>query len=105
MSFLFPILKQPKARQFNHQPIYYDKLKDERQQRYERIRKEMNMEQDPNMQESTSGRDFEKSIRGSFRKAVPGGSKIETVTKISRTVSIVCIVLIVVLVIVYFFIR
>ena len=41
MSFLFPILKQPRARQFNHQPIYYDKQKEEREQRYERIRKEI----------------------------------------------------------------
>ena len=99
MSFLFPILKQPRARQFNHQPIYYDKQKEEREQRYERIRKEMNMESNP--EEKTVRRDFEKDIRGSFRQQVPGGSKIEKAAKTSRIISIVCLVLLIAVLIVY----
>lgn len=99
MSFLFPILKQPRARQFNHQPIYYDKQKEEREQRYERIRKEMNMQvenEDKNVRQ-----DFEKDIRGSFRKNVPGGTKIDQARKISNIVSIVCVVLLIALLIAY----
>lgn len=99
MSFLFPILKKPKVRQFNHQPIYYDKQKEEREQRYERIRKEMNMEQHP--EEKPIGRDFEKDIRGSFRKNVPGGTKIDQARKISNIVTVVCVILLIALLIAY----
>lgn len=99
MSFLFPILKQPRARQFNHQPIYYDKQKEEREQRYERIRKEMNMQAEN--EEKNVRQDFEKDIRGSFRKNVPGGTKIDQARKISNIVTIVCVVLLIALLIAY----
>lgn len=99
MSFLFPILKQPRARQFNHQPIYYDKQKEEREQRYERIRKEMNMQTEN--EGKNVRQDFEKDIRGSFRKNVPGGTKIDQARKISNIVSIVCVVLLIALLIAY----
>lgn len=99
MSFLFPILKQPRARQFNHQPIYYDKQKEEREQRYERIRKEMNMQAEND--DKNVRQDFEKDIRGSFRKNVPGGTKIDQARKISNIVSIVCVVLLIALLIAY----
>lgn len=100
MSFLFPILKQPRARQFNHQPIYYDKQKEEREQRYERIRKEMNMQNEDDNKTSAK-RDYEKDIRGSFRQAVPGGSRIDKARKTSRIVSIICLVLLIAMLIVY----
>ncbi|MBP5170821.1 MAG: hypothetical protein ILP04_02015 [Bacteroidales bacterium] len=99
MSLLFPFFKQPKPRQFDHKPIYYDKVKEERKERYERIRKEMNMAEES---EKTVQRDFEKDIRGSFRKAVPGGSSREKMQKFSRIMIIVCVAMLLVVLFMYF---
>jgi len=99
MSLLFPFLKQPKPRQFDHKPIYYDKLKEEREKRYERIKNEMNMAEEPSQ---TPQHDFEKDIRGSFRKAVPGGSSREKMQKFSRIMIIVCIVMLLIVLFMYF---
>ena len=103
---IFNFFKQPKPRQYNHVPIYYDKQKEERAERYERIRKEMEKEQAekegraPELRPER--RDFEKDIRGSFRQAVPGGSRRDKIEKFSRIFFIVCAVLLLAVLLIYF---
>jgi len=98
MSLLFPFFKQSKPRQFDHKPIYYDKQKEERKERYERIRNEMNQEQQNN---KILKRDFENDIRGSFQKAVPGGSNRNKMKKFSIIMIIISIIMLLVVVFMY----
>ncbi len=66
MSFF----KQSKPRKFDHQPIYYDAQKEARQERIQKAKAEMGL-----IEEKELKKDYEKTIRGSFREAVPGGSR------------------------------
>ena len=104
---LFPFFKQPTPRRFDHKPIYYDKQAEERKERYERIKHQMEMEEAEKkilngelteeakkpMTASEQHDEFEKSIRGSFRQNIPGGSSRDRLAKTNRTVMIVFAVL------------
>lgn len=57
------IFKLRKPRQFNLKPRYYDEHKERLQQSEERVRKELNMEQENKRKHS-----FEDSIRGKFKE-------------------------------------
>lgn len=108
---IFPFFKQPTPRRFDHKPIYYDKQAEERRERYDRIRKQLEMEEaekklQQNGQQPTEGASapltasqrhdqFEKDIRGSFRENIPGGSRMDKLAKTNRTVMIVFAVLVV----------
>ncbi len=96
---LFNFFGDNEHKVFDYKPIYYDKVKEERKERYERIRTEMNMAEES---EKTVQRDFEKDIRGSFRKAVPGGSSREKMQKFSRIMIIVCVAMLLVVLFMYF---
>ncbi len=96
---LLGFFKQPTPRRYDHKPIYYDKQKEEREERYARIRKELNMEEE---KDKEVRRDFEKDIRGSFKQAVPGGSKQDKISRFSRIFFIVCAILLLIVLIAYF---
>lgn len=100
MSIFFPFYKKPKLRTFNYKPLYYDERKDAMKQRIERIKKEMEMQQNENAMEEK--KDFEKSIRGSFRNNGPNGSTRDKLAKFNRTMMVVMIVLVVLIGIAYF---
>ncbi len=107
---IFPFFKQPTPRRFDHKPIYYDKQAEERRERYDRIRKQLEMEEAEkkiqNGEQPAAGQEcdltasqkhdqFEKNIRGSFRQNIPGGSNLDKLVKTNRTVMIVFAVLLV----------
>ena len=94
---LFPFFRQPTPRRFDHKPIYYDKQKEEREERIKRVKKELGM-----TDENNEKKDYEQRLRGSFKEAVPGGSSREKMAKTNRTVMIIFIVLLIVVLIAYF---
>ena len=59
------IFKLRKPRQFNLKPRYYDEHKERLQQSEERVRKQLNMEQ-----ENARKHSFVDSIRGKFRESL-----------------------------------
>lgn len=97
MSILFPFRNQVKPRRFDHKPIYYDKQKEERRERYDRLRQEMQGEDS-----NPAARNFEDDIRGSFRQNVPGGSVREKAMRFNRIVFIVSLILFGVVMLIYF---
>lgn len=90
MSFF----KQRKPKTFEHQPIYYDARKEAREERIQKIKADMGV-----IDEKGPKKDFEKNIRGSFREAVPGGSRTnrqQNSNKILRILVVLCVVIIIV---------
>jgi len=92
MSFF----KQRKPRKFDHQPIYYDAQKEARQERLQKVKVELGL-----MDEKELKKDYEKVIRGSFREAVPGGSRTKRKQDSNKTMRILVVLFIIILV-VYF---
>ena len=92
MSFF----KQRKPRKFDHQPIYYDAQKEARQERLQKAKVELGL-----MDEKELKKDYEKVIRGSFREAVPGGSRTKQKRDGGKTMRIL-VVLFIIIVVVYF---
>ncbi len=89
MSFF----KQSKPRKFEHQPIYYDTQKEARQERLQRVKAEMGL-----IEEKEIKKDYEKIIRGSFREAVPGGSRSKRQQNGNKMLRIIVVVFIIIIV-------
>ena len=70
MALRLSLFKTPKHRVFTYRPIFYDPVKEELNERIERIRAEME-ESDPNNSNPREKRPYNPGsiIRGSFRKA------------------------------------
>jgi len=68
----FSFIKTAKHRTFYHQPIYYDAMKDEREDRARRIKNELGIEQEED------SRTVEDRVRGKMRR------KIQTHFEITR---------------------
>lgn len=95
MSFF----KQQKPRKFEHQPIYYDAQKEARQERLQKVKAEMGL-----MEEKELKKDYEKSIRGSFREAVPGGSRSNKQQNSNKMLRII-VVLFIIIIVAYFLVS
>jgi hypothetical protein len=93
MSFF----KQRKPRKFDHQPIYYDAQKEARQERLQKVRVELGLMDEKELKKE----DYEKIIRGSFKDAVPGGSRTKQKRDGGKTMRIL-VVLFIIIVVVYF---
>ncbi|MDD2617942.1 MAG: hypothetical protein PHT87_04005 [Bacteroidales bacterium] len=95
MSFF----KQRKPRKFDHQPIYYDAQKEAREEREQKIKAEMGL-----IEEKELKKNFDKTIRGSFREAVPGGSRTGRQQSGNKMLRILLLLLLIIIV-VYFLVS
>ena len=68
MKFPSLFTKVPSYQRFNYRPRYYDPLKDEKQQREERIKRELDQESRKETSANDAG-DYRTRIKGSFQAA------------------------------------
>ncbi len=89
----FSFIKIPRHRVFDHQPIYYDEVKERREERERRIKEEMGLDKD-----DEKDRDYAARIRAGFRSGHKIKPHYEVTRSIKRKSNIRLVIILVVLI-------
>ncbi len=89
----FSFIKIPRHRVFDHQPIYYDEVKEKRAERERRIKEEMGLKSD-----DESDKDYAARIRAGFRSGHKIKPHYEVTRSIKRKSNIRLIIILVILI-------
>jgi len=88
----FSFIKIPRHRVYDHQPIYYDEVKERQKEREKKIKEELGMQS-----EDEQDRDYAAHIRAGFRSGHKIKPHYEVTRSIKRKSNIMLIVILVIL--------